>query len=144
MPDENTPADVTVNDVPTPTLPVRLLSPVTLIPALNTPKSVTDNDLPTPTLPVTTKDPPTPTLPVKVKLEKVGEEVVVISWMVLTAPDETVKLVELKEATPLTEVEASIPAMVKVPPKETGEPETDSPVPEVADTLIKKSSTLVF
>ena len=97
-----------------------------------------------PTLPVTTKDPPTPRFPVKDKLLKVGEEVVAISWMVLTAPELTVKLVELKEATPLVVVEASMPATVNVPPKDTGDPETEMPVPAVAETLIDEFSSSEF
>jgi len=77
-------------------------------------------------------------------LLKEGEEVVAISWMVLTAPETTEKLAELKEATPLTEVVASMPATVNVPPKETGEPETDNPVPEVAETLIEELTRYEF
>lgn len=88
---------------------------------------------------------PMPTLPVVVfNPVKVGVEEVDISWMVLTAPELTEKLVELKEATPLTEVEASIPERVTVPPKETGDPETEIPVPEVADTLMDELARYEF
>src|SRR3989338_443591 len=88
---------------------------------------------------------PIPKLPeLKLSPTKVGEEVVAISWIVLTAPLLTEKLVELKLASPLTEVEASIPETVSVPPKETGEPETDSPVPAVAETVMEEFSSSEF
>ena len=43
---------------------------------------------------------------VRLRLAKVGVAVVVMSWMVLTAPLATVKLVLLKDATPLEAVVA--------------------------------------
>lgn len=52
-----------------------------------------------------------------------------------TAPLATLKFVELKEATPFTIVLASIPASVRVPPKATGEPDTEIPVPAVGVTV---------
>jgi len=88
---------------------------------------------------------PTPTFPeVVFKPTKVGVAEVAISWMVLTAPEETEKLVELKEATPLTVVEASIPATVSVPPSETGDPDTEMPVPAVAETMMEEFSSSEF
>ncbi len=79
-------------------------------------------------------------LPDRVNPVNAGLDEVAISWIVLTAPDETVKFVELKLATPLTAVVASIPAKVKVPPKDTGEHETDNPVPAVVETVMEEFS----
>ena len=145
------PVPVTVKEEPIPTLPDRLAAPE--IPKVAAEiLLVTDKEsriaaeetvklCPTPTLPVVTNDPPTPKLPVKDKLLKVGDEAAAISWIVLTAPEETEKLVELNEATPLTVVEASIPAKVKVPPKDKGDPETEIPVPEVALMVTEEFSS---
>ena len=69
---------------------------------------------------------------------KIGEAPVLIFWVVFTAPLETEKLVELKEATPFVVVVASIPATVSVPPSDTGEPETEIPVPAVGVTVIEE------
>ncbi len=74
--------------------------------------------------------------PDNVRPVKVGEAEVAMFWMVLTAPEETEKLVELNEATPLTAVVASMPATVRVPPSDTGDPDTETPVPAVAETVI--------
>jgi len=139
-------ADLPIPKLPEVLSPAREVNPATFREDNRLTPEVTVNDPPTPTLPVVTNDPPTPRFPDKVKLvkegeTKVGEEEVEISWMVLTAPELTVKLVELKDATPLTEVEASIPAMVKVPPNDTGEPDTDSPVPAVPVTVIDEFSS---
>ena len=61
--------------------------------------------------------------------------------LIVTSPEVTAKLVELKEATPLIVSVASIPATVKVPPKDTGEPETEIPVPAVAETVMEEFSS---
>ena len=54
------------------------------------------------------------------------------------------KLVELNEATPFVVVVASTPAIVSVPPNDTGEPETDIPVPAVGVTVIDELASCPF
>src|SRR3989344_1982777 len=128
--------------VPMPTLPETarpLVGPVReVVEGQNIPPPLTCNLAPVLEVPI-------PKLPeVRLNPTKVGVEVVAISWIVLTAPELTEKLVELNDATPLTEVEASIPATVSVPPSETGEPETVIPVPAVAETVIAEFSSSEF
>jgi len=55
---------------------------------------------------------------------------------VFTAPPETLKFVALNEATPFIAVVASTPAIVNIPPKDTGDPDTEIPVPAVGVTVI--------
>ena len=51
----------------------------------------------------------------RVRPEKVGDAPLLIFWTVLTAPDETEKLVELNEAIPLATADASSMVMVEPP-----------------------------
>lgn len=68
--------------------------------------------------------------PVKVWLAKVGVAVEFIFWIVLTTPLETVKLVELNEATPVVLVVALATEIAPLAETDTGELPDTATVPE--------------